>query len=218
MLRFLLPARCPICDTYLKTEGICSICRAGLFPVENACVRCAQPMGEYTLADLCIDCMRSPPSFDGVWVPWQFSGVLHDLVVRIKTGRNPQYLRPLALEFRDWLSCQPVPESVSWTVVPMHKDDLRKRGFSVPSLMGRFCGIRVQHVITKSRMTQKQATLGRHERAINLKDAFVSKTVTGDWIILDDVMTTGATLNEAALALKRAGADRVFGVALARTI
>ena len=84
--------------------------------------------------------------------------------------------------------------------------------------MGRFCGIRVQHVITKSRMTQKQATLGRHERAINLKDAFVSKTVTGDWIILDDVMTTGATLNEAALALKRAGADRVFGVALARTI
>lgn len=217
MLRFLLPARCPICDTYLKAEGICDACRGGFVEVQNCCLRCAQPMGEYTLAELCLECMTSPPSFDGVWVPWQFSGVLHDLVVRIKTGRNPQYLRPLALEFKDWLSSQPLPASASWTVVPMHKDDLQTRGFSVPSLVGRFCGVRVQHVITKTRKTQKQATLGRKERASNLREAFVSQAVEGDWIVLDDVMTTGATLNEAATALKRAGAERVFGIALART-
>ncbi len=217
MLRFLLPARCPICDTYLKDEGICSACRGGLIPIENCCIRCAQPMGDFSMREFCDTCLTNPPAFDGVWIPWQFSGVLQDLVVRIKTGRNPQYLRPLALEFKEWLCRQDLLQSTSWTVVPMHPDDLQKRGFSVPSLTGRFCQVNVNHVLTKTRKTEKQATLGRQERASNLKGAFASKPVTGDWIVLDDVVTTGATLNEAATALKLAGAERVFGVALART-
>lgn len=216
MLRFLLPARCPICDTYLKNEGLCQECRAGLFPVQNACVRCAQPMGDFSTAEFCLDCLSQPPAFERVWIPWQFSGVLQDLIVRIKTGRNPQYLRPLALEFERWIALQDVPVA-SWTVIPMHVNDLRKRGFSVPSLVGRFCDVRVHHVITKHRETEKQATLGRQARASNLKDAFSSRSVSGDWIVLDDVVTTGATLNAAAQALKHAGAERVFGVALART-
>ena len=217
MLRFLLPARCPICDTYLKAEGICRMCLAGFSLTGNCCIRCAQPMGDFTVREFCDGCLKGPPAFDGVWIPWQFTGVLQDLIVRIKTGRNPQYLRPLATEFKRWLADKELPESVSWTVVPMHRVDLQKRGFSVPSLTGRFCGATVNHVMTKTRPTATQATLGRQDRTSNLKDAFVSKPVSGDWIVLDDVVTTGATLNEAAMALKRAGANRVFGVALART-
>lgn len=156
------------------------------------------------------------PVVDRLFTPWLFTGVLQTLIIDVKSHKNPQPLRPICAEFGEWLSSQQVP-AASWTAVPMHDADLRARGFSVPVTCVTMLGRRCHHVLRKSKKTLKQATLGRIERAHNLVGAFQCRPVTGTWVLFDDITTTGATLDAAAAELKRAGAERVVAVTLAKT-
>lgn len=216
MLRFLLPARCACCDTYLQTPGICEVCFGGFLPLREACVCCAQPLESTHPGDLCDVCARTGRAFEKAHVPWLYGGVLQGLVARVKTSKDPALLRGIAPHYRDFLR-QAVPQGARLTVVPMHPKDLAERGFSVPSLLAKFCGVPVEHVVSKNRKTDKQSGLGRLSRLSNLDGAFSCRPVQGTWVVLDDVMTTGSTLEEVARTLREAGASNVRVVALART-
>lgn len=108
--------------------------------------------------------------------------------------------------------------------VPLHPRRFAERGFNQAELIShavsRVCGVPVADMLKRSRYTHQQARLSKHERAENVKDAFcegIQNTLGGKAIILvDDVFTTGSTLQECARVLKDAGAREVVGFTIAR--
>ena len=213
MLNFLLPARCPVCECYVDVNGFCEPCRQGLLACEMGCLTCG---AVEWVGQKCPTCSVLLPHIDQVHVPWLFTGFLRDLIVDVKSQRDPRPLRALCHEYDSWLRGEGITAS-NFVSVPMHPVDLRQRGFSVPSLMCRFVGRPCQRVLRKTKTTEKQATLGRLARAHNVVGVFEAQPVTGSWVLFDDVITTGATMNAAARALRAAGATAVTAVALART-
>ncbi|MEZ4462763.1 MAG: phosphoribosyltransferase family protein [bacterium] len=213
MLNFLLPARCPVCDCYVDAGGLCEPCREGLLECEPGCLTCGAHGWD---GQKCPSCRVLLPHLDEVRVPWLFTGVLRDVIVDVKSKRDPRPLRPLCHEYDRWL-CEAGIDATNWVSVPLHPIDLRQRGFSLPSLVCRFSGHPCQGVLTKTRTTEKQATLGRLARAHNVVGVFHAREISGAWVLVDDVVTTGATMNAAAGALRAAGAESVTAVALART-
>lgn len=151
------------------------------------------------------------------WI-WEYGGAVQTAITRLKYGPAPWILRRLA------------PALVALdreydviTHVPLHPRRRRSRGFDQAALLARHVA-RVQRVpldfelLTRRRNTVPQASLDRRARLLNLRGAFEpSARATGARILLvDDVLTTGATLGECARMLLRAGAASVDGLALAR--
>lgn len=112
-----------------------------------------------------------------------------------------------------------VPEGVTVVSVPLHISRERDRGFNQASRLGRFVakglGLEYSAPLKRTRKTFEQAKLSVPERAENCLQAFVSQPVSGDFLLIDDVVTTGATFKAAAIALKAAGADRIYALAFA---
>jgi len=111
------------------------------------------------------------------------------------------------------------PKDAIVVPVPLHATRLRERGFNqaerLSEAVARALESSVQTPLTRTRRTGYQAKLSTEERKQNCKDAFTCAPVSGDIVLVDDVVTTGATMNEAAKALKKAGARSVIGFALA---
>ena len=117
-----------------------------------------------------------------------------------------------------------VPSSIV-VPIPLHAIKLRKRGYNQVEVLakgiGKKTGIDVKNILVRSKKTESQFQLDREKRRVNLQNAFVlqdkykneikNKTI----VLVDDVVTSGATLLEAAKILKRGGADKVYGITLA---
>jgi ComF family protein len=107
--------------------------------------------------------------------------------------------------------------------VPLHRRRLAERGFNqaekIGEIVSKYLGVSLEDVVKRKRATRQQAKLGRSERLQNMQDAFVLKNniVVGKNILLiDDVLTTGSTLNECAKVLRDSGAQTVLAFTLAR--
>jgi ComF family protein len=111
------------------------------------------------------------------------------------------------------------PASPTVVPLPLHPSRERERGFNQAERIGRAVADALQSTVAmplkRVRRTDHQAELSTHERLENCNDAFVSEPITGDVVLVDDVVTTGATMQAAAAALKSAGARSVTGFALA---
>ena len=111
------------------------------------------------------------------------------------------------------------PAGAAVVPVPLHPSRERERGFNQAEKIGRAVsvalGAQLVTPLARARRTDHQSQLPTNERAQNCSSAFRSLPVSGDFILIDDVVTTGATMNEAARALKLAGAHSVTGFALA---
>ena len=111
--------------------------------------------------------------------------------------------------------------------VPLHPRRLRTRGYNQAALLSKFLGSRAgipvaYELLTRARETRPQTRLSREQRLANVRGAFLvadAEAVSGRRILLvDDVFTTGTTLDECALALKRAGAARIAALTVARSV
>ena len=105
--------------------------------------------------------------------------------------------------------------------VPLHQKRYVERGFNQAELIAKILADKInkplKNILTRQRHTSQQAKLGREERLENLKDAFViKKVVRGNILLVDDVFTTGSTIQECAKVLKNSGVDKVVGFSLAR--
>jgi ComF family protein len=197
---------------------LCSACIADLPALPERCPRCALPSPG---GSVCGSCLSSPPHFDGTAARWLYEFPCDRLVQALKY----RAWLPLAGFFARSLASEGQPEVDIVVPMPLHPRRLAERGFNQALEIARtfavHTGIRLDaRGVRRIRDTAPQPALPYEERARNVRGAFACDLdVSGRSVgVVDDVMTTGATLNELARVLKRAGASRVENLVIARAV
>jgi len=215
---------CILCQLKLTASSkskICSDCLNDLPWLEHCCKVCALPLPSDQDNLICGQCQKKPPTFTQAQALFHYQFPINQIISGIKFNRNTQFISHMAQLMTDHLT---IHQQVDCLIpIPMHKYSLIKRGFNQAALLcdriSQYSGIPSDHKsLIKIKNTPQQHSLPRRERLKNQKGVFKCKPITYKRILLiDDVMTTGATFEAASLALINAGAEQVYGLALART-
>ncbi|WP_432720849.1 ComF family protein [Jeongeupia wiesaeckerbachi] len=215
-----LPACCTLCHRGCRGT-FCNSCDAALprLPA-NCCPRCALPTLD---GGLCGGCLAHPPRFDASHAALRYTGDAAHLITAGKYAGRWSLWRALAGLLAVRLPAEPDIDLI--VPMPLHAHRLRERGFNqsaeLASVLARHAGRPLRHdLLERVRDTGQQSRLSLVERRRNLKGAFAaSADVRGLRIaVVDDVMTSGLTLDTVAATLKRAGAVQVEAWVLARTL
>ncbi|GMU44516.1 MAG: competence protein F [Lysobacterales bacterium] len=217
----MLAPACVLCRREAVDARICADCRALLTTNAPACARCAQPLP--TAAPLCGTCLRDPPAFDAASAAFRYAAPLDHLIQRLKFDDALVVSRALLPQ---WLATLRGQRAAPWPQlllpVPLHPSRLRRRGYNqaheLARDLGRALDIPVRtDLLLRTRATAPMPGLDRETRRRNVRGAFaVTGAPPAHVALVDDVMTSGATLNAAARALKRAGGVCVEAIVLAR--
>lgn len=214
----LFPPRCAICDSL--ESFLCPGCRSSLPRAEPPrCAVCWQPSPIGT----CRRCEESRPSFDGLRSPFVFEGGARELVHRLKYQNQSVLAGPMADLAFSFLTKNQLPADVL-VPVPLFPRRKRMRGYNQSALLAqalaRQLGLPVnERTLNRTRNTTSQAgTNNSDERKANVRDAFTCRDgqLAGKHVLLvDDVSTTGATLDACARALRGAGVKSVWALSFA---
>ncbi len=220
----LFPPVCRLCRAPgRRGVDLCEACIADLPWLPPGCRQCGQPLA-VAGAGLCGRCLARPPAFDGCISLFSYEFPIDQLIQRIKFNSDLAMARSLGLLLSQRLRerLEPAPDRV--IPVPLHWRRLAKRGFNQALELARplaDTGFVVDGSLCRRiRRTPAQSGLSAARRRRNLRGAFeVTGGVRGRRIaVIDDVMTTGSTLDALARTLKRAGAVRVEAWVIARTL
>lgn len=221
----LFPRRCPVCDEIVSGFGefICPGCYERLEPVDGAvCCQCGKKLsdgeGEY-----CRDCRREKHLFDRNFPLYSYRDIA-DGIYRFKYGNRQEYAgffgREMAARYRG-IREKIRPDGL--IPVPLHRERMRKRGYNQAELLaeviGREWNIPVyRKMVIRQKKTLPQKDLNAAERQNNLKKAF---NLAGNGvklntiIIVDDIYTTGSTLDAISELFRESGTRKIYGMTLA---
>jgi ComF family protein len=220
-LRRALAPACLLCAGGATEHGLCAGCHGDLPRLgTERCPVCAAPTPG---AQTCGRCLQQPPRFDRVIAACTYSHPIDILVRMLKYDGNLAAARPLATVLADALEAEPYPDLI--IAMPLAKTRLTQRGFNQALALARpLCrefGLQIAHdAVQRSRAGVPQASLPWKERNKNVRGVFVCQSdLSGKRVaVMDDVLTSGATLDSLAGELKRAGAAHVTGWIAARTV
>jgi len=223
LLDKLFPPLCALCGKRgMPGLDLCPGCLEALPRPGTRCPRCALPLPEGTPpGTLCGHCQRRPPHFDHTLAALLYRPPADRLVLDLKFNARLANARLLGRLLAMPARRRPRPEAL--VPVPLHPRRQRARGFNqaleIARVLGTELGVPVMPALCRRlRPTEAQAGLAAATRRSNLRGAFqASGTVPRRLAVVDDVMTTGSTLDELAKTLKRAGAERVEAWVCART-
>ncbi|MGE5202102.1 MAG: double zinc ribbon domain-containing protein [Acidobacteriota bacterium] len=229
LLDLLLPPRCLACgEEVSEPQALCAACwRKVTFLGEPCCACCGLPF-DYDLGSgtLCGACTRAPPTYDRARSALRYDEGSRRLVLSFKHGDRLNG----APAFGEWMrraGAGLLADADLLVPVPLHWSRLLRRRYNQAALLAY--AIRAQggpavapDALRRRRRTPSQGKFGPEERRRNVRHAFVLKSgmsVVGlKMVLIDDVLTTGATVEECARTLKRAGAARVDVLTLARSL
>jgi len=228
----IYPETCLVCKARLDIatieELVCLDCwtkiKRNLPPF---CRRCGRHLeGDSLAKGICAGCIRRPLYFDRAYSPCIYEGVIKELIQEFKYNGKDYLGRVLGRLLVEFIGEYSLPiEVVDWIVpIPLHTVRLREREFNQANILGQYiakaCNKRIlDNALVRNRHTKPQAELEGRERRENVKGIFSVKEKTSvkgrNVLLVDDVLTTGATSSEAACVLKEAGAQIVFALTLA---
>ena len=230
MLDLLLPPLCLSCRAPVASQGgLCPNCWSAVhFLAEPACARCGTPFAQEIEGGLCCAaCLADPPPYDRARAVCRYDEASKGLVLSFKHADRPG----LARFFTPWMARAAQELLVGADLilpVPLHRWRLLHRRYNQAALLAmglsRRSGVKcIPDLLRRTRHTRSQGMLGREERERNLtgaiKMAKSAALVEGKRILLvDDVLTTGATLGECVRVLRQAGAGGIDVVTLARVV
>jgi ComF family protein len=226
ILDVLFPKRCVNCR--LLGAYLCATCFTFLsYEPEKICLVCNRASWDGLTHP---GCLRRQ-GIDGAFAALSYNGIMKRLLFSFKYRPYVSDLRKIlgALFYEGIIQNEAVMDRITqdslFLPIPLHAEKYRKRGYNHAQLLagelGDKMGITVIDELTRTRKTKSQFSLKKDERLENLRDAFALKK-TGEAkvkkkriFLIDDLVTTGSTLKEAAKVLKKAGADKVYGLTLA---
>lgn len=226
LLDLLFPPRCPVCREILTREdGMVHVkCMTKLkYVSEPVCLRCGKPI-ENAQEEYCYDCQKHRHYFDGGRAVWIYEQHMRQSIVWYKYKH--------CKEFSDFYSAQMIQKLGSWMQalhpdavipVPLNKKKMRIRGYNqaepIARYLAEYTGCRLDvHTLIRSRWTAPQKDLSPTERFNNLKKAFsVDQKAAAGYrriLLVDDIYTTGSTMDACAHQLKEAGVGEIFFVTM----
>jgi len=223
----MLPPRCPGCGAIVeKDDSFCHACWGQLrFLTPPWCAVCGEPFGDPAhAAARCRRCVAEPPAYDAARAALAYADPVKRVVLNLKHGDGTHLARVMAAQMArvgaGWFGPQAliVP-------VPLHRWRLWERGYNQAALIGRALARRTGismsvDALVRTRATPPSGGMSRTERFANVEGVFrVARPVAGRAIVLvDDVLTTGATAHACAATLKAAGAAHVNLLTFARVV
>jgi ComF family protein len=214
LLEIVLPAACAGCGRYGAT--LCRSCVGALRAPATAIDRFLAPDPGVVVGD----------SLELAVTAFAYEGTLRKALAGLKYGNAARVARPLADRAAARLAeVAAVAGQAQLVPVPIHPERLRQRGYNQAALLaaclGRACRLPTIDLLVRRRATSRQHRLDRAARMRNLRDAFAVRSEARAppvVIVVDDILTTSATLEACATVLRDAGAARVFGFAVAREV
>lgn len=220
---FAWPSQCQVCRLW-PADRICEDCIRCFAQPGGRCSRCAiaVPAG----VTVCGQCLRTPPAFDAGLAAVDYAFPWADLVTALKFRNDPGLAVPLGQLLRHAPWVEPALEAADRVVpIPLSPARLRERGYNQAALLASALAPDKTdaHTLLRMRDATAQSQLSREARQHNLDQAFMldplrAPALRGQRIVLlDDVMTTGTTLNAASQVLREAGVAHITALVLART-
>ena len=220
VINFIFPHLCPGCHTVMSNQGFCPSCWSKLtFITPPWCALCGQPFAT-SCTTLCLACQKKIPLFNSHRALWHYGPVSRRVIFSFKHGKQ-RYLTPLLAK---WLLPLALSLKVDYVLpVPLHPHRLAYRGFNqscvLAQALSRMTAIPlVREGLIRIFKTPSQGRFSLSQRQDNVQGAFTS---SHEWsgesfLLIDDVYTSGATLNACTMALKDAGAHHVHALTLAK--
>lgn len=217
----LFPPRCPGCETIVSEPGrVCDVCREKLPYIKGArCLCCSQPVND-EITEYCNDCKKVRHQFIAGCAVWDYDDMMAHSIANYKYHDKKEYALFYANEMirlhGDWIR---KTETEALLPVPIHKRKKRERGYNqaqiLAELIGNKMGIPVYtNALLRKRYTNPQKGFSRMERVKNLEDAFEVREECLNGVrkitLIDDIYTTGATMDACASVLKDAGIQEVY--------
>lgn len=239
LLAALLSPRCAACGALLETplDGpVCGACWAAVRPITPpVCDGCGDPLPSWRVVGTgsarCARCRPVPRPVDRSRAVGEYAGALRQIVHALKYDGHRSLARPLGRLMR--AHGGPLLDEVDFAVpVPLHPRRERVRGFNQAADLAAALGLPVRAALRRRRRTVPQVELPEARRHVNVRGAFAlarDRVVAGRWgpardlsgccvLLVDDVTTTGATLDACARVLRQAGAREIRALTAARAV
>ncbi len=234
LINTIFPTPCAVCEKPLRDDPIPFFCRSCwnmLRPISGPCCpKCGRPFPSpvalrFSPLHRCGPCRRRPLAFTQAWSLYSYASPMKEAIGLFKYQKKLSLQKTLTRALIQALPDLPPVDGIM--AVPLHPSRLRHREYNQSSLLAYRLS---QHLhlpiyfscLVRTRSTPPQTTLKKKARLTNLRRAFSVTTphrITNKRILLvDDVLTTGATLHECAKTLRRAGSGHVYGLTLARMV
>ena len=218
-----LPSQCAVCHHW-PAQLLCEACVNTFAQPLHRCLTCAKPLEG--VAEHCPQCRKTPPPLDRCLAAVAYSYPWPTVIQEFKFGEETGWARQLGLLMRSIPWVEPALEAADWVIpMPLSNQRLRERGFNQALLLALALEPKktVSNAMLRVQHTAPQSSLHRNERLTSLRSAFA---MAPEWqpqargkqvVIVDDVMTTGASLHAVATCLRQAGVAHVTGLVFART-
>lgn len=220
---------CFICETYdeaIADKYICSDCERHIKKIlAPVCSKCSKPIDYNSSIDLCQECCDVKRYFEMSKSPYAYEGLIKKAIYSYKYYNKPYFYKLFGnclINFMKNINYTGFDCIVS---VPLHSSKMRKRGYNQSELIAKYisANLSIPYVdaLKRTKKTLKQSEQSKEERRKNLKDAFsvkssAEKIINSSVLLVDDIYTTGSTVDECSKALVNYGAAKVYVVTIAR--
>lgn len=222
VLNLFFPPKCAFCNEVLSGKApVCNKCMVSLpFLEENSCRICSRPLEEFSHS-VCESCRKVRPHFTHAFIPLIYKDEARRAILNMKRGFHPYYAKAFAYLIADSILSSPQYAKFDYiTYVPQNRRSRRERGYNQSELianeLGRLLGIKCVPTLVRTDDGAPQHTLTASQRRENVKKCYFkgNGTFHGTVLLVDDIYTTGSTVNRCSMLLKQMGFEKVYAAVL----